>query len=58
MEYRTLGRTGVQVSSLCMGCLNFGKNTEPHDSYDIIDRALESRRQSLGHSQCLQSWAQ
>ena len=42
MEYRVLGRTGVQVSPFCLGCLNFGKNTEPHDSYDIIDRALEA----------------
>ena len=40
MEYRPLGRTGVKVSPLCLGCMNFGGKTEPEASYDIIDRAL------------------
>jgi aryl-alcohol dehydrogenase-like predicted oxidoreductase len=42
MEYRSLGRTGVQVSVLCLGCMMFGGRTEPEDSYDIIDRALDA----------------
>jgi aryl-alcohol dehydrogenase-like predicted oxidoreductase len=42
MEYRSLGRTGVQVSELCLGCMNFGGRTEPEDSYAIIDRALDA----------------
>ncbi len=42
MEYRSLGRTGVQVSELCLGCMNFGDRTEPEDSYAIIDRAIEA----------------
>jgi aryl-alcohol dehydrogenase-like predicted oxidoreductase len=42
MEYRALGRTGVQVSSLCLGCMMFGGRTEPVDSYAIIDRALDA----------------
>ncbi|GAC1363014.1 MAG: aldo/keto reductase [Herpetosiphon sp.] len=40
MEYRPLGRTGVQVSELCLGCMMFGGKTSPEDSYAIIDRAL------------------
>ena len=40
MEYRQLGRTGVQVSNLCLGCMMFGGKTEPADSYAIIDRAI------------------
>ena len=41
MEYRTLGRTGVQVSPLCLGCMNFGGRTDEKNSMDIIDRAIE-----------------
>jgi aryl-alcohol dehydrogenase-like predicted oxidoreductase len=42
MEYRSLGRTGVKVSPLCLGCMMFGGKTSPEDSYAIIDRALEA----------------
>ena len=42
MEYRQLGRTGVQVSPLCLGCMTFGRTTPPEEAYPIIDRALEA----------------
>ena len=42
MEYRSLGRTGVKVSVLCLGCMMFGGRTTPEDSYDIIDRAIDA----------------
>ena len=42
MDYRPLGRTGVQVSPLCLGCMMFGMRTEAEDSYAIIDHAIES----------------
>jgi aryl-alcohol dehydrogenase-like predicted oxidoreductase len=42
MEYRNLGRTGVQVSPLCLGCMNFGGRTNEMDSIRIIHRALEA----------------
>jgi len=42
MDYRSLGRTGVQVSELCLGCMMFGGRTEPEESYAIIDRALDA----------------
>jgi aryl-alcohol dehydrogenase-like predicted oxidoreductase len=42
MEYRSLGRTGVQVSELCLGCMMFGGRTEPEDSYAIIDKAIDA----------------
>ena len=41
MKYRSLGRTGVQVSELCLGCMTFGDKTLPKDAYSIIDRAIE-----------------
>lgn len=42
MDYRTLGRTGVQVSPLCLGCMNFGGKTSEDDSVKIMHRALEA----------------
>lgn len=41
MEYRMLGRTGVQVSPLCLGTMNFGGPTDEDDSIAIINRALD-----------------
>lgn len=42
MEYRTLGRTGVKVSPLCLGAMNFGGPTATADSIAIIDAALDA----------------
>ena len=41
MEYRHLGRSGVLVSPLCLGTMNFGPQTSEEDSFAIMDRALE-----------------
>ncbi len=41
MEYRSLGRTGTKVSTLCLGCLMFGGRTSETDSMDIIDSAID-----------------
>jgi NDP-hexose C3-ketoreductase / dTDP-4-oxo-2-deoxy-alpha-D-pentos-2-ene 2,3-reductase len=41
MEYTNLGRTGLLVSRLCLGTMNFGPKTEEPDSHAIMDRALE-----------------
>src|SRR3954462_11612725 len=42
MRYRTLGRTGVQVSSLALGAMNFGKigRTTQDEVTTIVDAAL------------------
>jgi NDP-hexose 2,3-enoyl reductase len=41
MEYTNLGRTGLSVSRLCLGTMNFGPQTTEPDSFAIMDRALE-----------------
>ncbi len=41
MEYVHLGRSGVKVSRLCLGTMNFGTQTSEEDSYKIMDRALD-----------------
>jgi aryl-alcohol dehydrogenase-like predicted oxidoreductase len=40
MQYRQLGRTGVTVSALCLGTMNFGGPTGKEESLAIIHRAL------------------
>jgi len=44
MQYRTLGRTGVQVSTLSLGAMNFGAigQTTQQDATAIVDAALEA----------------
>jgi len=39
MQYTSLGRTGLQVSRLCLGTMNFGPDTTEQDSGVIMDRA-------------------
>src|SRR5688500_16620357 len=41
VEYTRLGRTGLKVSRLCLGTMNFGPETSEADSYKIMDHALE-----------------
>lgn len=42
MEYTRLGRSGLKVSRLCLGTMNFGPLTSEADSFAIMDKALES----------------
>ncbi|MEJ5251704.1 MAG: aldo/keto reductase [Chthonomonadetes bacterium] len=41
MEYVHLGRSGLRVSRLCLGTMNFGPVTSEEESHTIMDRALD-----------------
>jgi aryl-alcohol dehydrogenase-like predicted oxidoreductase len=41
LDYQHLGRSGLEVSRLCLGTMNFGPETSEDDSHAIMDRALE-----------------
>ena len=41
MEYTQLGRTGLKVSRLCLGTMNFGPHSSEADSFAIMDKALD-----------------
>jgi aryl-alcohol dehydrogenase-like predicted oxidoreductase len=41
MKYTNLGRTGLKVSRLCLGTMNFGPQTTEPDSFAIMDKALD-----------------
>ncbi len=42
MNYTHLGRTGLRVSRLCLGTMNFGDVTDEKTSARILDEALET----------------
>ncbi|MDQ3275803.1 MAG: aldo/keto reductase [Actinomycetota bacterium] len=42
MDYTRLGRSGLQVSRLCLGTMNFGPVTDEPDSRQIMDAALDA----------------
>ena len=42
MEYRTLGRTGVKVSPLCLGTMNFPEPSGEKESIAMMNRALDA----------------
>ncbi len=41
MSYRTLGHSGLQVSTLTLGTMMFGEQTSTEDSLRIIDKAWD-----------------
>ena len=42
MDYRTLGRSGLKVSPICLGTMMFGGRTEEKDAVKIIDHAYDN----------------
>jgi aryl-alcohol dehydrogenase-like predicted oxidoreductase len=42
MQYVKLGRSGLTVSRLCLGTMNFGVDTEEKEAYRIMDAALDA----------------
>lgn len=42
MQYTHLGRTGLRVSRLCLGTMNFGPMTNDEDSMTIMDSAVDN----------------
>ena len=42
MDFTHLGRTGLNVSRICLGTMNFGPETDEADSHVIMDRAIDA----------------
>ncbi|MDA3900288.1 MAG: aldo/keto reductase [Spirochaetes bacterium] len=42
MKYKSFGRTGVQVSPLCLGCMNFGSSTNEKAAQAIVDSSIDA----------------
>lgn len=41
MQYAQLGRSGLKVSRLCLGTMNFGRDTSEPDAFSVMDAALD-----------------
>ncbi|OXS61107.1 aldo/keto reductase [Cohnella sp. CIP 111063] len=42
MKYARLGRSGLKVSKLCLGTMNFGVDTDEKEAFRIMDAALDA----------------
>ena len=42
MDYKQLGRTGLKISRLALGAMNFGELTDESTSFAIMDEALDA----------------
>ncbi len=53
MNYKPLGRSGLQVSTVGLGCNNFGMRIDKDQTQTVVDKAIELRHQLLRHRQHL-----
>nr|WP_145405137.1 aldo/keto reductase [Paenibacillus xylanexedens] len=56
MRQLTLGKSGPQVSALCLGCLNFGTKADKSLSYRLLDQYVEAGGNFLDTSNNYAFW--
>ncbi|MGB3751047.1 MAG: aldo/keto reductase [Arcobacteraceae bacterium] len=42
MDFRYIGKSGLRVSSICMGTMTFGSSTSKEEAFEILDKAYDS----------------
>lgn len=57
MEYRNLGRTGIKVSPLCLGTMQFGWTAGEQESYEVLEESLEVGINFLDTADVYSRWA-
>lgn len=57
MQYVSLGRTGLKVSRLCLGTMNFGASADEKTSFAIMDRAVEGGINFFDTANIYSRWA-
>lgn len=57
MEYRSLGRTGLKVSELCLGTMQFGWTADENLSIKILDAAFEAGINFFDTADVYSRWA-
>ncbi|MDX9990414.1 MAG: aldo/keto reductase [Anaerolineales bacterium] len=58
MNYRNLGRTGLKVSPLCMGTMQFGWSVSEEDSYPVLSAAYEAGINFFDTADIYSRWAE
>lgn len=58
MEYRNLGRTGLKVSRLCMGTMNFGWTAPEDNAAPVIDAFVDAGGDFIDTADVYSRWAQ
>lgn len=57
MQYSRIGRSGLKVSRLCLGTMNFGPSTDEPTSHAIMDAALEAGLNFFDTANVYGSWS-
>ncbi len=58
MKYRQLGKTGIEVSALCLGTMQFGWSADEATSFDILSSAYEAGINFLDTADIYSRWAE
>lgn len=58
MHYTQLGRTGLKVSRLCLGTMNFGSTADETTSCAILDRAFDAGINFVDTANVYSNWVQ
>lgn len=58
MEYRRLGRTGLKVSELCMGTMQFGWTTHEANAFLVLDAYVEAGGNFLDTADVYTRWVE
>lgn len=57
MEYRTLGTTGLRVSALCLGTMQFGWTADEPTSFAVLEAAFEAGINFIDTADIYSRWA-
>jgi aryl-alcohol dehydrogenase-like predicted oxidoreductase len=58
MEYRNLGRTGLKVSELCLGSMQFGWTADEKGSYEVLDASYEAGINFIDSADVYSKWVE
>ncbi len=58
MDYRRLGRTGLKVSAICLGTMQFGWSTDEPTAHAIMSRAVELGINFIDTADVYSRWAE